>query len=1204
LVIADGVLYDSLQKVLYRCLKKMSCVAVPPTVEILGRYCFSGNDTMTECRLPPDSQLRGIDNCAFKLCSLTNISLPGSLQVIGESCFANSSSLEKVEFGDGSKLSEIGRYAFAGSAVASLLLPASLDAIPEGAFRRCKGLASVIFAGGCLLLGTFAFAESGIQGITIPETVTEIGHGGFWKCESLRSLAFSEPSALKRIGREAFSETPIQSLSLPGALEELGSSAFCGCTTLEFLSFGTHLRQIGASAFAGAAIQAVVIPATVTELGRRCLADCSKLTSVTFEVGSQVTILSDSTFSRSALASILVPRNVVVIAPSCFRECTALADVSFEEGSLLRHIQADAFSSSGISAFTLPPHTQTLGDRCFRKCRALKTFDIGADVPLKTIGPHAFTECAVKSLWFPRTVEFVSGSAAVALEVLSVSPENPHFVCDDLCLYSAGRTRLAACLGLVVHMTAPRTVEVFGEGCFADSRILRVVTFEKGCILKRIGDRAFRHSVIQTLTVPSSVEVLGKSCFAHCQRLQSIRFDVDGSLRRIEAKAFAKSGIKKILLPKAVESLDGSAFVATAVVEVAEGAKTFTHDSIYLIDAKTRTMSRCFRDDPDVEIPAFFEALGDGCFYEAANLHTLSFPTDGRLRSLGSHCLARTGIEFVVIPANVEVIGERCFYGCPSLREVQFSNPSRLLRIEAQAFTGTVVKSLSLPGSLQFVDGSALRSVDRLSVSRENRTLKVNNKFLVAPGSRRLVSEFGKSSEVGIPQRIESIGRGCFRDRGGLKTILFDQDGFVRRFEERSFASSTIASINVPRTLEVICKRAFQDCRSLLSVEFPERPRVSRIEEFAFWGSSLSNVRLPVSLAYIGGQAFPSDCDVQFASHQVPEELVNWRREYIDNSNVVLNRTLDDDLRDISEWLLHLEDWVFVRKLGAGAFGVVNCYRSKLDGSMIAIKDIRMGRSGVGSTDEGREDRTRLLFVREVEIMRTLDHPCVIKLRGVLLPTDTGQARIASEFMAGGSLDGVLAEQPSWWTATARAIVVAGIVLGMIYIHAQKVLHRDLKPGNILLDEEHRVKITDFGISRFSRKGLDVTGGIGTPLYMAPELIENDEGTAYNEKVDVYSFGLIFLEIVTGTPLPVPGGRQVGFFKHIRNVLDCVRPEIPKTVPDWVAQLIRDCWHGAPEERPTFPHIFQRLLEANFAILPDVDVAQVVRFLEWAAGKH
>jgi serine/threonine protein kinase len=146
-----------------------------------------------------------------------------------------------------------------------------------------------------------------------------------------------------------------------------------------------------------------------------------------------------------------------------------------------------------------------------------------------------------------------------------------------------------------------------------------------------------------------------------------------------------------------------------------------------------------------------------------------------------------------------------------------------------------------------------------------------------------------------------------------------------------------------------------------------------------------------------------------------------------------------------------------------------------------------------------------------------LDHPCIVPFFGYTLQTDISGPKIATHFMSGGSLREVLDCRPSWWTGTAKSIVVKGIVAGMIFMRESGISHRDLKPSNILLNENRRARICDFGSSRSLSLTASMTGMCGTAPYMAPELYEQNNDCA--EKVDVFSFSLIFCEIVVGHPV-------------------------------------------------------------------------------------
>ncbi len=168
----------------------------------------------------------------------------------------------------------------------------------------------------------------------------------------------------------------------------------------------------------------------------------------------------------------------------------------------------------------------------------------------------------------------------------------------------------------------------------------------------------------------------------------------------------------------------------------------------------------------------------------------------------------------------------------------------------------------------------------------------------------------------------------------------------------------------------------------------------------------------------------------------------------------------------------------------------------------------------------------------------------------------------------------------------------------MVYLHAEGVIHRDLKSRNILTSIDWHVKIADFDLSRIRQTTLGRGGGggggggeegpigkndpssslVGTPSWMAPELIQ---GLRYDEKVDVYSFGMVLFELVSGEiPFAAMYGKEMN---HVRIVYDVVkhaaRPAVPAHVPDAMRRLIAACWAQDPKDRPSFAAVLALLNE-------------------------
>jgi len=143
------------------------------------------------------------------------------------------------------------------------------------------------------------------------------------------------------------------------------------------------------------------------------------------------------------------------------------------------------------------------------------------------------------------------------------------------------------------------------------------------------------------------------------------------------------------------------------------------------------------------------------------------------------------------------------------------------------------------------------------------------------------------------------------------------------------------------------------------------------------------------------------------------------------------------------------------------------------------------------------------------------------------------------------------------------------ISLGMEYIQSWGLIHRDLKSGNILLNEEFDCFITDFGLSRLTENRM--TLNLGTVHWMAPEVFQGDG--SYTAAIDVFSFGIILWEIVARR-IPYT---DLQTWAIPEKVVDGLRPIIPEDCPTDLKQLMESCWDDAPERRPSFSQISNKL---------------------------
>ncbi|XP_071729196.1 G-type lectin S-receptor-like serine/threonine-protein kinase SD2-5 [Rutidosis leptorrhynchoides] len=194
----------------------------------------------------------------------------------------------------------------------------------------------------------------------------------------------------------------------------------------------------------------------------------------------------------------------------------------------------------------------------------------------------------------------------------------------------------------------------------------------------------------------------------------------------------------------------------------------------------------------------------------------------------------------------------------------------------------------------------------------------------------------------------------------------------------------------------------------------------------------------------------------------------------------------------------------FSKKLGQGGFGSV--FEGTLeDGSKIAVKCLE----GVGQVNKS--------FLAEVESIGSIHHVNLVRLRGFC--ACKSERFLVYEFMSNGSLDRWIyyedREHVLEWDC--RKKIILDVAKGLAYLHEdcrQKIIHLDIKPQNILLDQDFNAKVSDFGLSKLiDRNETEVmTTMRGTPGYLAPEWLSS----VITEKVDVYSFGIVLLEILCG----------------------------------------------------------------------------------------
>lgn len=264
-------------------------------------------------------------------------------------------------------------------------------------------------------------------------------------------------------------------------------------------------------------------------------------------------------------------------------------------------------------------------------------------------------------------------------------------------------------------------------------------------------------------------------------------------------------------------------------------------------------------------------------------------------------------------------------------------------------------------------------------------------------------------------------------------------------------------------------------------------------------------------------------------------------------------------------------DLIHGEVLGKGCFGQAIKVTHKETGEVMVMKElIRF------------DDETQRTFLKEVKVMRCLDHPNVLKFIGVLYKDK--RLNFIAEYIKGGTLREIIKKMDSNYPWNQRVSFAKDIAAGMAYLHSMNIIHRDLNSYNCLVREDNTVVVADFGLARLmvdDKCESKLTQGklsglkkpdrrkrytvVGNPYWMAPEMIH---GKSYDERVDIFSFGIMLCEIigrVNADPDYLPRAMDFGL-----NISGFLEHYYPPNCPPAFFPIAALCCDLDADKRPAF----------------------------------
>ncbi|GLC48811.1 hypothetical protein PLESTB_000151300 [Pleodorina starrii] len=260
--------------------------------------------------------------------------------------------------------------------------------------------------------------------------------------------------------------------------------------------------------------------------------------------------------------------------------------------------------------------------------------------------------------------------------------------------------------------------------------------------------------------------------------------------------------------------------------------------------------------------------------------------------------------------------------------------------------------------------------------------------------------------------------------------------------------------------------------------------------------------------------------------------------------------------------------WQKGRQIGQGAFGTVYLALVHATGQEIAVKQVSLPRDAANNGKVANHIRT---LESEVNLLRRLRHENIVRYLGTERTEDC--LNIFLEYVSGGPISNKLAEFGPLREETIR-VYTKQILRGLEYLHQSKVMHRDIKGANILVDTNGVVKLADFGASRQIEELATIGDGSrsirGTANWMAPEVIKQ---SGHGRAADIWSLGCVVVEMATGRPPWFNFSDPYAVMYHVASTRD-----LP-AMPDWLSPHARDfialCFNRVPRERPNATRLLQ-----------------------------
>ncbi len=900
--------YVSVPDKMFVGCKKLTNIKVKRSLEKIGALSFSACESLKSFRA---SSLSEVGEYAFKNCSSLE-SFDAYPNEIDNGAFYGCKSLKNMKIS--SWCSYIGSDAFADcSALESINIPKKIKLINARTFKNCVSLKNVTFSGSIKEIGGGAFSGcSALESFVVPQDVENIGGWAFASCTSLKSIAI--PENVKYIGEGAFAScASLKNITIPVATNEIYAKTFNECNSLETVTFENTRIKIAAPTKnkKNANIVYPTIPSGATVISE----NGSTAEQYADRYGLRFTPSVQKEVSSIVIDKMPNKRMYFIGRDTELSAEGAVLTVKYEDGSTveIRNTYTVDWKDADIAkAGSYCPVLKYGEGEIEYEIRVLssgtneyigipKERFVEINCPKDEWVPFSFTPTETRE--YHLHFDYSSGSIDINDEDGNkVQFQTSYYYKKDVSeKLEAGKTykiyiKATDDLILRIYEFDDIKFKLLEDGTYSAERWLKggdiVIPSEYGGVpvtkiednfsgnagfggvtsvtipegIKEIGKRAF-YKFSGEINIPSTVEVvgdeafcetkigevalgpdlkhIGKRAFDSCNDLVKVK--IAASNAYFDECAFNRCyNLKKVILPNEMEMLGKSMFSYCFLLEEVVGCGKINKigESAFLKCRKLKAEN----------IIAAAHNIEKQAFAYCSAVEKVRF--NDSITDISCDAFAQcNSIEEVVLGDNIKIVERGAFNNCRKLSKVTFND--KLSEIGRYAFIGTMLKEINLPASLKAIEyeAFAVTPVEEVSLPEAIEIL--------GPGCFRQCSNLSK---VTLPKKIKEIGSFCFEGCSSLETVIAYDD--IEKINDRAFnACVKLKNIDFGSNVKSIGNSAFCGCKFLESLTFAEHSEIKEIGGYAFAGcDNLKNIDFADTARKIGNNAFSGCVSIESVS--------------------------------------------------------------------------------------------------------------------------------------------------------------------------------------------------------------------------------------------------------------------------------------------------------------------------------------------------